>query len=72
LPCQFSARSHVQRSEDAFNAAALRIAEEQGIFTWAGSVALDTPSMRGVELTVGDATMTFSPSEVAKILEQLT
>jgi threonine aldolase len=63
---------HLRVTEDAFNAAALRIAEEQGIFTWTGSVALDTPSMRGVELTVGDATMTFSPSEVAKIVEQLT
>jgi hypothetical protein len=31
----------------------------------------DTPSVRVVELTVGDATLTSAPDEVAKIVEEL-
>jgi hypothetical protein len=54
-----------------FVANARRLAEEQGIFTWPGTVATDTPSIRGVELTVGDATLQFTPAEVARIVNEL-
>ena len=30
-----------------------------------------TPSIRAVELTVGDATLTFAPDEVARIIVRL-
>jgi len=62
---------HLRVTEEAFLASARRVGEDQGIFTWAGSSPSDTPSIRVVELTVGDATLTFSPDEVAKIVEDL-
>lgn len=62
---------HLRVSEEQFLTAARRIAEDQGIFTWPRSSAAATPSIRVVELTVGDATLTFSPDEVAKIVEDL-
>ena len=63
---------HLRVDEGAFLAAARRIAEDDGIFTWASTSTGDRPSVRVVELTVGDATLTFAPSEVAKIVERLT
>jgi threonine aldolase len=62
---------HLRVGEEQFLNSARRIAEDQGIFTWPRSFATDTPSIRRVELTVGDATLTFSPDEVAKIVEDL-
>jgi len=62
---------HMRVDEDAFLKAARRIAEDEGIFTWPQTMASDTPSVRVVEFTVGDATLTFTPDEVAKIVEQL-
>lgn len=62
---------HLRVDERAFLTAARRIAEEQRIFTWPGTSPADTPSIRVVELTVGDATLEFTPDEVAGILEQL-
>ena len=34
-----------------------RMATEQRLWTWGGSSPTDTPGVRGVELTVGDATL---------------
>jgi threonine aldolase len=62
---------HLRVSEEQFLTSARRIAEDQGIFTWPRSSPAATPSIRVVELTVGDATLTFSPDEVAKIVEDL-
>lgn len=62
---------HLRVDEKAFRTAAQRIAEEQSLFTWTGTVAGDTPSIRVVELTVGDATLEFAPDEVAGIVQQL-
>ena len=63
---------HLRVEEEVFLAAARRLAEAQGIFTWARTSCGDTPAVRVVELTVGDATLTFTPSEVASIIAQLT
>jgi threonine aldolase len=63
---------HMRVEEKAFFDAVRQVAQEQGIFTWGWTFPGGTHSVRGVELTVGDATLTFSPSEVAKIVEQLT
>ena len=62
---------HLRVDEKAFLASARRIAEEQSVFTWARTSPGDTPSIRVVELTVGDATLEFTPDEVAGIVEQL-
>ncbi len=62
---------HLRVDEKAFRTAARRIAEEQNLFTWTGTVATDTPSIRTVELMVGDATLKFAPDEVAAIVQQL-
>lgn len=62
---------HLRVDEKAFLTAARRIAEEQSVFTWSRTSPGDTPSIRVVELTVGDATLEFTPGEVAGIVEQL-
>jgi threonine aldolase len=62
---------HLRVEEQAFLRAARRIAEEQGLFTWAGTSAGATPAIRVVELAVGDATLELSPEEIAAAVEQL-
>ena len=62
---------HLRVDERAFLRAARRIAHEQSVFTWSGTSATNTPSVRSVELTVGDATLQFAPDEVARIVGQL-
>jgi hypothetical protein len=62
---------HLRVDEKGFQNAARRIAEEQSIFTWTRSSSGLTPSTRVVELTVGDATLEFTPGEVAALIEQL-
>ena len=62
---------HLRVDEHTFLQAARRIAHEQSVFTWPGTSATDTPSVRSVELTVGDATLEFAPDKVARIVRQL-
>ena len=45
--------------------------ERRVVFTWPGTTATATPSIRAVELTVGDATLELEPAEVAAIVRQL-
>jgi len=54
-----------------FRTAALRLAEQEGIWTWSHSQPTASPSVQRVELAVGDATLTFSPAEVRGVLERL-
>lgn len=63
---------HLRTTSDRFEAGARAIAEEDGIWTWSSSYPTDTPTIRAVELGVGDATLQFTPSEVARIVERLT
>jgi threonine aldolase len=58
-------------SPDHFRAAALRLAQEQGVWTWPRSAPTDSPRVQRVELTVGDATLGFEPHEVRAILQSL-
>lgn len=44
---------------------------QQKLWTWGGSAATDSPTIRRVELTVGSSTLTFSPAEVATTLRAL-
>ncbi len=62
---------HLRMEESAFLRAAAHIAETEGIFTWGGTSPGWTPSTRIVELTVGDATLDFTPAEVAGLVERL-
>src|SRR5262245_14663210 len=62
---------HLRVEENAFLAAARRIAVEQDIFTWSRSVPGEAPSVRMVELVVGDATLEFAPAEAAALVRQL-
>jgi threonine aldolase len=50
---------------------ALQLAEQERIWTWPRSQPTDSPNIQRVELTVGDATLGFSPAEVGEILERL-
>ena len=54
--------------EKALRAAACRIAREQGIYTFAWSGPGQSPSTRMVELSVGDATLEFTPREAAAVI----
>ncbi|HEX9981938.1 MAG TPA: beta-eliminating lyase-related protein [Thermoanaerobaculia bacterium] len=62
---------HLRVEDRAFRAAAVRIAQEQGIFTWPRTNAADNPAIRVVELTVGDATLEFTAEELAEVVRQL-
>jgi len=62
---------HLRVEPKALAAAAVRIARERGIFTFARTMPGPTPSVRMVELAVGDATLQLAPREVAGIFEQL-
>ena len=57
--------------EKALKAAAARIARERGIFTFAGSSPGQGSRTRVVEFTVGDATLTFKPQEIADLISEV-
>jgi threonine aldolase len=56
---------------ERFRSASLAIAAGEGIWTWARSWATEVPSLQRVELTVGDATLGFTPAEVRGLVERL-
>jgi threonine aldolase len=62
---------HLRTTEAAVSAGIRRMATEQRLWTWSGSVATDTPGYRRVELTVGDATLDFTPAEVVEAVQAL-
>jgi threonine aldolase len=62
---------HVRVNEEAFRAAALRLARDQGIWSWTSPDPSATPGMAKLELAVGDATLEFTAAEVADFVAQL-
>jgi threonine aldolase len=48
-----------------------RLAREDRIWAWGGSVPTDTPGIQRVELFVGEATMGFTPAEVGRVVRSL-
>ena len=62
---------HLRTSPAAVTAGIRRMATEQRLWTWGGSAPTETPGYRRVELTVGDATLGFTPAEVATIVRTL-
>ncbi len=61
----------LRTSETALREAALDLAEETGIWTFADSRPSESPGWRRVELTIGDATMTFSGADVRRLFDRL-
>jgi threonine aldolase len=58
-------------SAAGFRAAAVRLAKDQGIWTWPESASTADPRIQRVELTVGDMTLAIPPGEVAGIVAEL-
>ena len=48
-----------------------RMATEQRLWTWSGSSPTEIPGYRRVELTIGDATLAFTPTEIADAVRGL-
>ena len=62
---------HLRTSDAAVTAGIRRLATERSLWAFGGSAPLDTPGLRGLELTVGDATLDYTPDEVADIVREL-
>jgi threonine aldolase len=56
---------------DRLRAAALRLAREDGIWTWGRGQPTASARLQEVELEVGDATLQVDPGEVRAVLERL-
>lgn len=65
-----SMQLHMKTTEDHFFDTVRAIAKEEGIWTWSWLFTADTPSIRIVELAVGDATLEFTPDEVVDIVRR--
>lgn len=62
---------HLRTTPSVVAAGIRRLAAHERVFAWGGTVATDTPGIRRCELSVGEATMAFSPAEVARIVRYL-
>ena len=62
---------HLRTTHAALVAGVRRMATEQRIWLWGGSSPTDTPAIRRIELTVGDATLGFTADEVAGFVREL-
>lgn len=62
----------VSATEHVFAATVRTLAEQRGIWTWPQAMPTTDPGVQRVELSVGDATVTFSPDEVASIIAEFT
>jgi threonine aldolase len=56
---------------ESFEAAAVKLAEDEGIWTWPSAQTTASPNVQKVELVVGDATMEFTPEEAAAVIARL-
>jgi threonine aldolase len=62
---------HLRTTPAAVVTGIRRMATKERLWTWGGSTATDTPGIRRVELTVGDATLAFAPDAVADAVRGL-
>jgi threonine aldolase len=62
---------HLRTTEAAVTAGIRRLANERSLWAFGGGASVDTPGLRGLELTVGDATLAFTPDDVADIVREL-
>jgi threonine aldolase len=61
----------LERDAGALRAAALRLAERQGVWTWPRFGPTGVPGVSRAELEVGDGTMGFEPGEVREVVAGL-
>jgi threonine aldolase len=61
----------LHRSGADIQAAALRLAREESVWTWGQTRATDVPGVQRVELEVGDATLEWTPSEFRDVVSRL-
>ena len=61
----------LRASAEAFETAAVKLAEDEGVWTWPSAQTTLSPDVQKVELVVGDATMEFSPDEAAAVVARL-
>jgi threonine aldolase len=62
---------HLNVEEGDLKANVLRVAEEEGIWTWKSAFSGTQPDWQIVELTVGDSTLDFEPDEVRELIARL-
>jgi threonine aldolase len=62
---------HLQVPAEDFERNVIRVAEEEGIWTWASTFPSSNPDWQVVELSVGDATLEFEPEEARRVIERL-
>jgi threonine aldolase len=62
---------HLEVDAEKFEANVVRLAEEEGIWTWRSTFPSSHPDWQVVELTVGDATLDFEPDDARRVVERL-
>lgn len=65
------AHLYLRVDRDAFAAASRTLAEQAKVWTWPRAFATDLPDHAVVELSVGDATLGWTPTEVREVVEDL-
>jgi threonine aldolase len=61
----------LHRVTGALNAASHRLAREDGVWTWGRFHESEFPGISGVELSVGDATLEWTPAEFRSVIARL-
>ena len=61
----------IRVTPEAFTTAAVKLAEEEGVWTWGKCQSTASPNVQKVELVVGDGTMGFTPEEAAAAVARL-
>jgi threonine aldolase len=62
---------YLRGEADRLDAVIRRIAVERGLWTWPKTFTTELPGWRVVELSVGDATMEFTPGEVRALVAEI-
>ena len=61
----------LHRDGAAIDAAALRLAKDEGIWTWSSFYSTEIPGISRVELSVGDATLEWTPADFRDVIARL-
>jgi threonine aldolase len=61
----------LRRDPTALQQAALRLAKDEGIWTWPRFYPTEIPGIARAELSVGDATLEWTPAEFREVIERL-
>ena len=61
----------LHRDAAALQAAALRLARDDGVWTWGRFYPTEIPGISRTELSVGDATLEWTPAEFRSVIAPL-